>query len=221
MIRNTPVSRHLKKIAAGCTDAVQHNGNAPRLQARAQDLMRAKLAADQLRLKATKSIEKKVEIKREVLPDYGPYVAEVIERDAGGQDDVLLTVMVWLVDAGAIEEALKIAEYALQHGLAMPAHFERSVAEVVAESIADTPDVAAALLGRVITLTESCDMVDQVRAKLYKAYGLAVAADQPIVAVEALRRALALNDKIGVKRDIARLEASLSAAAGSEKTPSA
>ncbi|MBB5447093.1 MULTISPECIES: phage terminase small subunit [unclassified Paraburkholderia] len=221
MTRDTPISRHLKKIAAAGGDAGRPAGSAPRLQARAQDLMRAKLAADQQRLKATKSIEKKIEIKREVLPDYGPYVTEVVARDAGGQDDVLLTLMVWLVDVGAIYDALNIAEYAIRHGLTMPAPFERSLAEVVAESIAETPDVPATLLARVIALTDDHDMVDQVRAKLYKAYGLAVGADRPVVAAEALRRALALNDKIGVKRDIARLEASISASGGSEKAADA
>jgi hypothetical protein len=218
MNRDTPISRHLKKIAAARSDAGQPAGNVPRLQARAQDLMRAKLAADQQRLKATKSIEKKIEIKREVLPDYGPYVTEVLTRDAGGQDDVLLTLMVWLVDVGSIHVALTIAEYAIRHRLTMPAPFERSLAEVIAESIAETPAVSAPLLERTIELTEGHDMVDQVRAKLYKAYGLAIAEDRPAVALEALRRALALNDKIGVRRDITRLEASISAS-GESKAP--
>ncbi|NML31794.1 phage terminase small subunit [Paraburkholderia antibiotica] len=216
-MRDTPISRHLKKIAATPVDAGQPVGAATRMQARAQDLMRAKLATDQQRLKATKSIARKIEIKREVLPDYAAYVAEVLAQDAGTQDDVLLTLMVWLIDVGSIDAALAIAQYAIRHGLAMPAPFERSLAEVIAESIAETPDVPAGLLARAIELTDGHDMVDQVRAKLYKAYGLAIAADSPATAADALRRALALNDKIGVKRDIARIEASISVSGKSGK----
>ena len=63
----------------------------------------------------------------------------------------------------------------------------------------------ATRLERVDELTRDADMHDQVRAKLYKALGYALQdADSPR-ALEYLRRALSLNDRVGVKKDIDRL----------------
>ncbi len=185
-------------------------------QDRAYEMMRAKLATDQRRLKETQSVERKVEIKREILPDYVPYISEVLERDAGGQDDVVTTIMLWRLDAGDMGGAMDIARYAIRHGLTMPAHFDRTLPATVAEGFADTADVPSFVLAEVIDLTAPFDMVDQIRAKLFKAYGLALTALAPEAALAALRRAFELNDKIGVKRDIARLETLLS---GKESAP--
>jgi len=205
MVRDTPVTRHLKKVAAGSvTNAA---GSANRQQTRAQDLMRAKLATDQMRLKDTRSIARKIEIKREVLPDYADYVQAVLGADAGGQDDVLVTVMVWMIDAGEWHAALDIAAYAIRHGLQMPATFERTLPATVAEGFADAAGVDADMLAVVIDLTGPFDMVDQIKAKLHKAYGLAIEASAPEKALESLKTALALDNRIGVKRDIARIEA--------------
>jgi hypothetical protein len=182
-----------------------------RADLRAHDLMRAKLATDQRRLKSTQSVTRKVAIKREVLPDYAPYVSEVITRDAGGQDDVLVTLMVWRIDAGDYAGALDIARYAIRHGIAMPEHYERSLPATVAEGFADSESVPDALLGEVLDLTEPFDMVDQIRAKLLKAYGLALAPSDSAAALDLLNRAIKLNERVGVKRDIARLEAEIEA----------
>ncbi|WP_404842410.1 phage terminase small subunit [Burkholderia vietnamiensis] len=178
--------------------------------------MRAKLATDQRRLKETQSIQRKVDIKREILPDYVPYISEVLERDSGGQDDVVTTIMLWRLDARDMGGAMDIARYAIRHGLKMPAHFDRTLPATVAEGFADTADVPSGLLAEVIDLTASFDMVDQIRAKLFKAYGVALTAVDPNAALAAFRRAFELNDKIGVKRDIARLETLLS---GKESAP--
>ncbi|VBB13921.1 MULTISPECIES: phage terminase small subunit [Burkholderia cepacia complex] len=222
MTRHTPITRHLMRVAASAAasgaaavaDPDDTRGevaaSTQRSHDRAADMMRAKLATDQRRLKETQSVERKVEIKREILPDYVPYISEVLERDAGGQDDVVTTIMLWRLDAGDMGGAMDIARYAIRHGLAMPAHFDRTLPATVAEGFADAADVPSVLLDEVIVLTAPFDMVDQIRAKLFKSYGLALAALAPEAALAALRRAFELNDKIGVKRDIARLEALLS-----------
>ncbi|MDR5800065.1 phage terminase small subunit [Caballeronia sp. LZ001] len=211
MERDTPISRHLKQIAALRTSNV--SVSAGRQQARAQDLMRAKLAADQMRLKDTRSMARKIEIKREVLPDYAPYIAQALSSDEGGQDDVLVTVMVWMIDAGDWRGALDVAAYAIRHGLQMPATFERTLAATVAEGFADAQGVDADMLAEVIALVAPFDMVDQIKAKLNKAYGLAIEASNPVAALDALSVAFELNNRIGVKRDIARIEAALAARA--------
>ncbi|MCR5893449.1 MULTISPECIES: phage terminase small subunit [Burkholderia] len=228
MTRHTPITRHLMRVAAsaaapGATVIADPDdtrsavaASTQRGQDRAYEMMRAKLATDQRRLKETQSVERKVEIKREILPDYVPYISEVLERDAGGQDDVVTTIMLWRLDARDMGGAMDIARYAIRHGLTMPAHFDRTLPATVAEGFADTADVPSGLLAEVIDLTASFDMVDQIRAKLFKAYGVALSAIDPDAALAAFRRAFELNDKIGVKRDIARLETLLS---GKESAP--
>ncbi|AXF25173.1 terminase [Burkholderia pyrrocinia] len=224
MTRHTPITRHLMRVAASTVASVADPGDTrgevaastQRSQDRAYEMMRAKLATDQRRLKETQSVERKVEIKREILPDYLPYISEVLERDAGGQDDVVTTIMLWRLDAGDMGGAMDIARYAIRHGLTMPAHFDRTLPATVAEGFAETADVPSGLLADVIDLTAPFDMVDQIRAKLFKAYGVALTAVDPDAALAAFRRAFELNDKIGVKRDIARLEALLS---GKESAP--
>lgn len=228
MTRHTPITRHLMRVAASAAASGPASVADPddsrsevaastqRAQDRAADMMRAKLATDQRRLKETQSVERKVEIKRDILPDYVPYISEVLERDAGGQDDVVTTIMLWRLDAGDMGGAMDIARYAIRHGLTMPAHFDRTLPATVAEGFADTADVPSFLLAEVIDLTAPFDMVDQIRAKLFKAYGVALTPIDPDAALTAFRRAFELNDKIGVKRDIARLEALLS---GKESAP--
>ncbi|MDF3083665.1 phage terminase small subunit [Burkholderia sola] len=223
MTRHTPITRHLMRVAASAAFVAEPGdtrgevaASTQRGQGRAYEMMRAKLATDQRRLKETQSVERKVEIKREILPDYVPYITEVLERDTGGQDDVVTTIMLWRLDAGDMGGAMDIARYAIRHGLTMPAHFDRTLPATVAEGFADTADVPSGLLADVIDLTAPFDMVDQIRAKLFKAYGVALTAVDPSAALAAFRRAFELNDKIGVKRDIARLETLLS---GKESAP--
>jgi hypothetical protein len=158
-------------------------------------------------------VTRKIEQKRKLLPEYADYVAGVLAGGRGAQDDVLVTIMVWRIDAGDYDGALAIATYALKHGLVMPDQFDRSLASVVAEQFADAAlqsfmadgSFNAASLETIAELTEQGDMHDQIRAKLYRALGYAVQEDEPVRALEYLRRALKYNERVGVKKDIDRL----------------
>ena len=187
------------------------------------ELMLAKLAEDRRRLHDVQSIERKAEVKRQLLPEYQAWIDGVIEGDNGQQDDVLMTVFVWSIDIGDFVMALKIARYALAHRLTMPDQYQRDVPTVLAEEIADQslkaiaaeqPANGVALL-EVATLTADADMPDQVRAKLYKAIGYAWRDSGDLIAAkDALTRALELNDKAGVKKDIERLETAIKNSGG-------
>lgn len=187
----------------------------------AYELMQAALFEDYRRLKSTQSMERKAEIKREILPKYADYVDGVLEAGQGAQDDVLMRIMLWRIDAGDIAGAVTIARYALTHDLNPPDQFERSTAAIIAEEVADQglkqldeegADVLT-LLKQLIDaeiMTRQADMHDQVRAKLFKALGYAQrAAGQLVEAQSSLERALALNDKVGVKKDLERIEREL------------
>ena len=181
----------------------------------AYELMLAKLAEDKRRLKGVQSVEKKAEVKAEILPDYFPWITGVLESDSGRQDDVLMTVFVWAIDTGDFTRALDIGAYAITHDLVMPDQYKRDVPCVLAEEIADyalkQPDgpgfALGSSIGRTIHLTDGKDMPDEVRAKLYKAYGYALRTAGELTAAKAsLTRALELDTRVGVKKDIERLE---------------
>ncbi|KVU21718.1 terminase endonuclease subunit [Burkholderia ubonensis] len=219
MTINTPARAHFARVTAASAAAAAAPGQTM-AGATPYELMLAKLAADRRALKGVQSVARKVELKRKLLPEYADYVAGVLNGGRGAQDDVLVTVMVWRIDAGDFDGALVIAEYALTHGLSLPDQFERSLASVVAEQFAD--EALAAFLdgGKFDTvnlelvdcLTIDADIHDQVRAKLYKALGYAFQETDPPRALAYLRRALSLNDRVGVKKDIERLTKQLEAA---------
>ena len=198
--------------------------------ANAYELMLAKLAEDKRRLKDVKSMEKKAEVKAQILPDYLPWITGVLQSEAGRQDDVLMTVFVWAIDIGDFALALDIGAYAIEHDLVMPDQYKRDVPCVLAEEIADfalrlQDDLRGALvldLKRTIGLTDAKDMPDEVHAKLLKAYGYALRAGNELPdARTALTRALELDSKVGVKKDIERLETLIknSTATANAETP--
>lgn len=225
----SPARRHFERISAA--QAAADAGEAP-MQGEAFELMQAALFEDYRRLKATQSIERKIEIKREILPHYADYIAGVLEAGQGAQDDVLMRIMLWRIDAGDLGGAIAIARYALKHGLTPPDQFERGTAAIIAEEVAEQAlkqlDAEGAdyltLLAYLIEveqLTQGADMHDQIRAKLFKALGYALrAAGQLPEAHASLTRALELNDRIGVKKDLERLERELKQNAAQPKADS-
>lgn len=223
----SPARRHYERVSAAL--AAADAGEAP-MQGEAFELMQAALFEDYRRLKATQSIERKIEIKREILPNYAEYVAGVLEAGQGAQDDVLMRIMLWRIDAGDLGGAIAIARYALKHGLTPPDQFERGTAAIIAEEVADqalklldddntnTTELLAQL-EEVEQLTSDADMHDQIRAKLHKALGYAQRANAQLEAAQAnLERALALNDRIGVKKDLERLDREIKQNAAAKPT---
>ncbi|MCE8028819.1 terminase [Halomonas daqingensis] len=210
----SPARRHFQRVTAAL--AAADAGEQP-MQGDAYELMQAALFEDYRRLKATQSMERKAEIKREILPQYADYVAGVLERGQGAQDDVLMRVMLWRIDAGDLAGAVEIARYALAHGLNPPDQFERGTAAVIAEEVADqaikqleaeSSDATTLLhlLSEVETLSAGADMHDQIRAKLHKSLGYAARdAGQLELAQQHLTRAIELNERVGVKRDLEQI----------------
>ncbi len=184
------------------------------------ELMLAKLAEDKRRLKDIQSIERKIDVKRQLLPEYQPWIEGILQGDTGQQDDVFMTVLVWTIDTGDIEAAIPLAKYAIEHNLAMPDQYKRTTACVIAEEAADLAlkgiPVSFVLLGGVAAITADSDMPDEVRAKLHKAIGYGMR-DAGLLeqARERLAYALQLHDKVGVKKDIERLDTLIKNSGGS------
>ncbi len=198
------------------------------------ELMRARLGVDLRRLKEIQSIEKKIELKRELLPAYFDWVKGVLEANTGAHDDILVQIMIWLIDVGEFGGALDLAEYVIRHQLALPERFDRTAGTLIAEEITEAAlksfgqggSFDLAVLDFVDTLTHAEDMPDQVRAKLFKARAIHAdraataidpAADGPAGqrqagfahALELYRRAYGLDKSIGVKKDMDRMEREL------------
>lgn len=227
----SPARKHFARVTAAKAAGAANPGrpqNGEQYEIHAAALWEARRT-----LKAIKSTEAKVAKKQEILPDFDAYVTGVLEGGNGAQDDVLMTVMLWRLDVGDLAGGIAIAEYALRHGLDTPDRFERDTASLVVEQVAEEAmqlleapyqegaegEAAAANdaaemamhLTRVEALTESADMHDQIRAKLHKALGYAQRArgNHAEDALTHLRRALELNDRVGVKKDIEKLEREL------------
>lgn len=186
--------------------------------ATAHEQVRMALAKAKARLKTVQSIERKIELKTQLLPEFAPWVNGVLAGNTGEPDDVLTTVMVWRIDVGDLTGALPLAEYVIRHGLPMPDHYQRTSACLIAEEFADTAEkrlaagdaISPNLLGEVLDLVAEQDMPDEVRGKLYRAFGTACeAANVYAEAIAAYERAAALNPKAGVKRRIELLQRSL------------
>jgi hypothetical protein len=177
------------------------------------DLMLLQLNEDRRRLKGIQSNVRKAEIKVEVLPKYAAWAEGVLSADGAQQDDVLMYVMLWRVDAGDYAGALAIGRHALKHGWAMPLG-SRTTATVLAEEIADAAKAAILaktpfdpdLLLEALEVVDAHDMPDQSRARLHKSIGWVLTESSPASALNHLKRALQLDEKCGVKKDIDQLE---------------
>ncbi|MCL4166583.1 UNVERIFIED_CONTAM: hypothetical protein GTU68_023477 [Idotea baltica] len=177
----------------------------------AYELQLVLLAEHKRQLKGIQSIERKVELKRELLPAHAAYLSGILEADKGSNDEVVTTCLLWLLDTGEYIAALVLAEYCIRHNLATPDAHQRTMGTMIAEEVADgylkSEPVSLEVLEQVQALTAEQDMPDQVRAKLLKALGYQLREKGDLSgALEYLERALKLNDKAGVKKDIERLE---------------
>jgi len=200
----SPAKRHFQTTLAAheAASVAAHNG-AP-VDANLYELMLMQLADHKRTLKGIQSVQRKIDAKRQMLPEYEAYVDGVLSADAGRQDDVVMTMMVWSVDVGDYARALKIGAYALKHGLTTPEQYNRDTATLLAEEIAEARLRGAAVpvedLVQADDLTQDHDMPDEVRAKLKRAIGEAYGEDVPALAAAYLERAIELNPKIGVKK---------------------
>lgn len=227
----TPAQRHMARVLAELeaerAAAADPFGVATGSQ---HELMLAQLHAHMRQLKSVQSTEKKVEAKRMLLPQYLDYLDGVLAADAGVQDPVVTTLLVWMLDVGDWMPALDVAAYCLRHQLALPDRFNRNVPTLLLDETSEAAikgqlqgTNALAVLAKVDELTQKLDAHDQARAKLHKAIGWAAMGkthtqdlnteqikalqlDQVRIALPHLQRAVELHAQVGVKKDVERLE---------------
>jgi hypothetical protein len=214
-MRHSPARAHYQQQMAAAQPADSSDQPLDKASANAYELMLVALAEHKRQLKDIKGSEKKAELKAKLLPEYAPWIAGVLEADTGRQDDVLMTVFVWTIDTADFATAVRIGAYAIRHKLVMPDQYQRDVASVLAEEIADIAlkrddafrQANINHIESTVAITDGRDIHDAIRAKLYKAYGYALrTAGEPNNARAMLARALELDSRVGVKKDIERLD---------------
>jgi hypothetical protein len=221
-------------VAAGSVaDPYALTAPAPMENDEYRDLLE-QLGEDLMRLSQIESTEAKIEAKRQMVDNYRDWICGVLragEDGAATQDDIIAITFIWFLDIQDWEMAAQIGAHILTHKIKLERH-KRNPACILAEDIAEASlkDIAAVDHGTLIAIDEMTaphDMPDQVRAKLKKAIGRNLA-DQATkfdpeasegpaggkaalieAALEQLRRALALNEQSGVKKDIETLEREL------------
>ena len=208
---SNPFRAHTRFVQA--QEAARMGGSAR--HASGYDQMLLQLAEDRRRFKGVQSTVKKAQLKLEILPKYAAWINGVITADTDRQDDVLMFLMVWRIDAGDFAGGLQIAAHAIKHGWVLPqALGRRNVQTVVAEELADQAEAAqrmkaefpADVLLQALSLTDALDMPDQSRARLHKAIAAVISESRPAAALNHYTFALQLDPRCGVKKDKERLE---------------
>ncbi|HHR1550258.1 MULTISPECIES: phage terminase small subunit [Klebsiella] len=213
----TPAQKHFQKVMAERHGKTDEQSDTART---AHEQIMHRLRMDQSALKRVQSDQAKAAMKRQLLPHYEGWIEGTLDGDSGRQDEVIVTLMVWAIDAGDYALAVRIGRYVVTHGLLMPDRFNRTAATVLVDEICDpilvqvkaddTTDVTPYLtvLDDVADFTASSDMPDVVRAKLCKARAFALrngTTEEQTTALALLRQALTLDAGAGVKKEIERL----------------
>ena len=213
----TPAQKHFQRVMAERHGKTDEQSDTART---AHEQIMHRLRMDQSALKRVQSDQAKAAMKRQLLPHYEGWIEGTLDGDSGRQDEVIVTLMVWAIDAGDYALASRIGRYVVTHGLLMPDRFNRTAATVLVDEICDpilvqvkaddTTDVTPylAVLDEVAEFTAGSDMPDVVRAKLCKARAFALrngTTEEQTTALALLRQALTLDAGAGVKKEIERL----------------
>ena len=213
----TPAQRHFQRVMAERHGKTDEQSDTART---AHEQIMHRLRMDQSALKRVQSDQAKAAMKRQLLPHYEGWIEGTLDGDSGRQDEVIVTLMVWAIDAGDYVLAARIGRYVVAHGLLMPDRFNRTAATILVDEICDpilvqvkaddTTDVTPylAVLDEVADFTAGSDMPDVGRAKLCKARAFALrngTTEEQTTALALLRQALTLDAGAGVKKEIERL----------------
>ncbi len=129
----TPAQRHFQRVMAerhGKTDEQSDTARTARAN-------HARLRMDQSALKRVQSDRAKAAMKRQLLPHYEGWIEGTLDGDSGRQDEVIVTLMVWAIDACDYVLAARIGRYVVAHGLLMPDRFNRTAATITVDEICD------------------------------------------------------------------------------------
>lgn len=213
----TPAQRHFQRVMAERHGKTEEFTEAART---AHEQILHRLRMDQSALRRVQSDQVKAEMKKQLLPQYDGWIEGTLDGNSGRQDEVIVTLMIWAIDAGDYPLAVRIGRYVIEHNLAMPDQFRRTAATALVEELCDpilvqvkadeSTDLTAHLqvLDELAQIVDGKDMPDVVLAKLFKARGFALRGGDDVAqakALELLRQALKLDANAGVRKAIESL----------------
>ncbi|EIG9086425.1 terminase [Serratia marcescens] len=213
----TPAQRHFQRVMAERHGKTEEFTEAART---AHEQILHRLRMDQSALRRVQSDQAKAEMKKQLLPHYEGWIEGTLDGNSGRQDEVIVTLMIWAIDAGDYPLAVRIGRYVIEHNLAMPDRFHRTAATALVEELCDpilvqvkadeSTDLTAHLqvLEELAQIVDGKDMPDVVLAKLFKVRGFALRGGDDAAqakALELLRQALKLDANAGVKKAIESL----------------
>ncbi|WP_432502774.1 phage terminase small subunit [Serratia sarumanii] len=213
----TPAQRHFQRVMAERHGKTEEFTEAART---AHEQILHRLRMDQSALRRVQSDQAKAEMKKQLLPQYDGWIEGTLDGNSGRQDEVIVTLMIWAIDAGDYPLAVRIGRYVIEHNLAMPDQFRRTAATALVEELCDpilvqvkadeSTDLTAHLqvLDELAQIVDGKDMPDVVLAKLFKARGFALRGGDDVAqakALELLRQALKLDANAGVRKAIESL----------------
>lgn len=160
--------------------------------------------------------------KRAAIPEFNGYIDGILAAGEGGQDDVFMTIFMWICDTGDYIRATELFEHADEHKLSMPMGFKRSPINFFAESMAKyyldensdfDPKTAISHLQELEVFMIDADVHEDVKALVFKSLGsLLVSMDDEkdkLSALEYLKKAQGENPKSGLKTKINSLQKAL------------
>lgn len=213
----TPAQRHFQRVMAERHGKTEEFTEAART---AHEQILHRLRMDQSALRRVQSDQVKAEMKKQLLPHYEGWIEGTLDGNSGRQDEVIVTLMIWAIDAGDYPLAVRIGRYVIEHNLAMLDQFRRTAATALVEELCDpilvqvkadeSTDLTAHLqvLDELAHIVDGKDMPDVVLAKLFKVRGFALRGGDDAAqakALELLRQALKLDANAGVKKAIESL----------------
>lgn len=193
----------------------------------------ARLHDDQRRLHEIQSTDAKIALKRELIPNYVPWVKGVLESagdDAAPQDEIVVTCFIWCLDIREWDDAISLFNHIDKHSLQLPERFHRSPRGVLLSEIGDAALNEPGSVPHEILLAVRPgpdpvpDVKDETLARLHRAIGESWAREADAfdpasesaaaggkamlvdAALTALREALRLDPKVGVKKLVEQLE---------------
>ncbi|WP_445357293.1 phage terminase small subunit [Microbulbifer sp. ANSA002] len=176
----------------------------------ARELSEQSLEHDLKLLSERTDIAEKIDFKRALLPKYLPRVRQYMESGAHYQNPILVHCVIWLIDVGDIEQALALANHAIEQQQSMPERFKRDLPTYVAEELHDWAEREyKAQRSPFPYFSEVVEAVQSQRwpviniivlGKLYKLAGLLYDQEEDFAkAVHWYEKAEQVNDKAGVK----------------------
>lgn len=156
-------------------------------------------------LKSFESIHRKIQYKKEVLiPEFRDYVSRL--EDSGQDHPLLGHYLVWLLDAGEIDEALPYGLWCVEKGISLPERFQSRLSTFFVGEVCkwaedqltgdSSADPYISLLFEAV-VSGNWDIADAVSASLYKCMGFqAEQAEKYEEAAEYLDIALSMGAQV-------------------------